>query len=470
MGRYISQRALESLKAYQYKGVDKSILSKYILNPYWNQLVKLWPKSVAPNTITFTGLSLVFINFLTLLYYDPYYLTSKRAAGPPNWLYFTWAAGLFLYQSLDAIDGKQARRTQMAGPLGEMFDHGCDALNTTLEAILTCYALNVGRSWWTVASQVATLANFYLTTWEEYHTGQLYLGVFSGPVEGILMIVGVYVITGLYGPSFWDQGILTFLHLDWLKNSLPFLKSLPDLDVPLNIAFMYFGGIGLAFNIVTSFANVQRHVLASPASSSNGASSFKRATIRPFLRLLPFPIAVALQVFWLSAPLPQAAASANAQPGSAEPIMNSPLLVPFLLAWGLQFAHQVGRMILAHLTKRKDMPFWEWLWIWTALMGLDANSQWVFGRPPILHRTYASTTLLILASLILSFYAYARFVYLVINDITDFLGIACFTVRKKDKEGVWRSSIPQNGNGNGSGFNGQALAEVSGKAESDKTK
>ncbi|KAL5494611.1 hypothetical protein ACEPAI_72 [Sanghuangporus weigelae] len=469
MGRYISQRALESLNAYQYRGVDKSVLSKYVLNPYWNQLVKLWPKSVAPNTITLTGLSLVFINFLTLLYYDPYYLTPKHATGPPNWLYFTWAAGLFLYQSLDAIDGKQARRTQMAGPLGEMFDHGCDALNTTLEAILTCYALNVGRSWWTVASQVATLANFYLTTWEEYHTGQLYLGVFSGPVEGILMIVGVYVITGLYGPSFWDQGILTFLHLDWIKNSLPFIKSLPDLDVPLNIVSMYIGGVGLAFNIVTSFANVQRHVLACPASSSNGASSFRRATIRPFLRLLPFPIAVALQVFWLIAPLPQTAFE-KAQSGAAEPIMNSPLLVPFLLAWGLQFAHQVGRMILAHLTKRKDMPFWEWLWIWTALMGLDANAQWVFGRPPILHRTYTSTTLLILISLILSLFAYARFVYLVINDITDFLGIACFTVRKKDKEGVWRSSVPQNGDGNGSGFNGQALAEANRKSESDKTK
>ena len=68
-----------------------------------------------------------------------------------------------------------------------------------LEAILTCHALNLGRSWWTVSSQIATLANFYLTTWEEYHTGQLYLGVFSGPVEGILMIVGLYVVTGLYG-------------------------------------------------------------------------------------------------------------------------------------------------------------------------------------------------------------------------------------------------------------------------------
>lgn len=89
---------------------------------------------------------------------------------------------------MDAIDGKQARRTGTGSPLGEVFDHGCDAINTTvseilngflfadrltsqLEVLLTAAALNLGMGWWTVASQVFTLANFYLTTWEEYHTG-----------------------------------------------------------------------------------------------------------------------------------------------------------------------------------------------------------------------------------------------------------------------------------------------------------
>lgn len=73
-----------------------------------------------------------------------------------------------------------------------------------------------------VASQFFTLANFYLTTWEEYHTGvsgephghhihndamlililpaqTLYLSAFSGPVEGILMVCVIYFITGYYG-------------------------------------------------------------------------------------------------------------------------------------------------------------------------------------------------------------------------------------------------------------------------------
>lgn len=50
----------------------------------------------------------------------------------PTWAYLACAIGLFIYQSLDAIDGKQARRTNSSTPLGELFDHGCDSLSTGL--------------------------------------------------------------------------------------------------------------------------------------------------------------------------------------------------------------------------------------------------------------------------------------------------------------------------------------------------
>lgn len=41
-------------------------------------------------------------------------------------------------------------------------------------------------------------------------------------------------------------------------------------------------------------------------------------------------------------------------------------------------------------------------------------------------------------TLLISLIAYLRFCTLVIQDITNYLGIACFTVRKKDIVGVWR--------------------------------
>jgi ethanolaminephosphotransferase len=41
--------------------------------------------------ITLLGLCIVAFNVLTLLYYDPLYLTEKDGAtGPPQWIYFTY--------------------------------------------------------------------------------------------------------------------------------------------------------------------------------------------------------------------------------------------------------------------------------------------------------------------------------------------------------------------------------------------
>ena len=42
------------------------------------------------------------------------------------------AACLWLYSTFDNVDGKQARRTGSSSPLGELFDHGCDALNCSV--------------------------------------------------------------------------------------------------------------------------------------------------------------------------------------------------------------------------------------------------------------------------------------------------------------------------------------------------
>lgn len=117
----ITKSQFTGLDAYKYSGIDKSVVSKYILGPFWAWLVTLFPKNIAPNTITFIGLCFVFTNVGTLLFFDPMY----QGAALPTWVYLSFAFGLFAYQSMDAIDGKQARRTGMASALGEMFDHGC---------------------------------------------------------------------------------------------------------------------------------------------------------------------------------------------------------------------------------------------------------------------------------------------------------------------------------------------------------
>lgn len=46
------------------------------------------------------------LGFFTLTFFVP-----KLEGEAPSWAYFSFALCVFLYQTLDAIDGKQARRT-----------------------------------------------------------------------------------------------------------------------------------------------------------------------------------------------------------------------------------------------------------------------------------------------------------------------------------------------------------------------
>jgi hypothetical protein len=101
---YVRQEKLPHLQQYKYSGVDHSLLSRYVLKPFYtNVVIKLFPMSMAPNLITLTGFSFVIINVLTLLWYNP---TLDQDC--PPWVYISWAVGLFLYQTFDAVDGTQA--------------------------------------------------------------------------------------------------------------------------------------------------------------------------------------------------------------------------------------------------------------------------------------------------------------------------------------------------------------------------
>ena len=74
-------------------------------------------------------------NIAVLCVYLMYDTSMKEVL--PVWLNLLMVASMFVYQTFDAIDGKQARRTGTSGPLGQLFDHGCDAVNTILA--LYCY-------------------------------------------------------------------------------------------------------------------------------------------------------------------------------------------------------------------------------------------------------------------------------------------------------------------------------------------
>ncbi|KAE9454497.1 hypothetical protein C3L33_13601, partial [Rhododendron williamsianum] len=145
-------------------------------------------------------------------------------------------------QTFDAVDGKQARRTNSSSPLGELFDHGCDALACAFEALAFGNTAMCGglTFWYWVISAVP----FYLATWEHerkmdvvefllssgslghmvlcYFTNTLILPAVNGPTEGLMLIYLVHFFTAIVGSEWWVQPF---------GKSLPFLSWIPVISV-----------------------------------------------------------------------------------------------------------------------------------------------------------------------------------------------------------------------------------------------
>jgi ethanolaminephosphotransferase len=136
---------------------------------------------------------------------------------------------LFLYQTLDAIDGKQARRTGSSSPLGQLFDHGmytlylvqvkfskyhtyctgCDALCAIFNMVSAAASLQLGATLRSYIALSSVAISFYLAQWEEYHTGTMSCGNgYYGVTEGQLTLIALHFITAWQGNDFWKQSPL----------------------------------------------------------------------------------------------------------------------------------------------------------------------------------------------------------------------------------------------------------------------
>ncbi|KAI5959847.1 EPT1 [Candida pseudojiufengensis] len=317
MGLFIPTDKLHNLKLYKYQSEDHSLISKYILKKWWNWFVLIFPTSMAPNLITLLGLFWIIVNLLVVFYYDPY--LNETA---PKWCYFFYAIGLFMYQTFDGCDGCHARRTGQSGPLGELFDHSIDAINTTLGAIVFASVMKMGYGGLLMLSQFASVCNFYTSTWEEYHTHKLFLSKFSGPVEGILMICFVYILTGIFGPDIWNIELFN-LNLNSFGYGIYQINS--------SIIYVILGLGSLYFNIISAMNNVAKYY-----SEKDGEDSKKTnfEVKHAYQGLLPFFAYYGLVILycWIF------------------PSVVYDYGFPLVLSIGCTIAFSVGRIILAHLT------------------------------------------------------------------------------------------------------------------------
>lgn len=237
-GKVLSFGQLKRLASHKYSAEGVSVLEPYMQH-FWRWLVERIPLWWAPNALTLAGLGINgTTTFLLILY------CSDARSQAPRWCYFLCACGLFIYQSLDAIDGKQARRTNSSSPLGELFDHGCDALTIIFVVIGTCLMGQLGDDPQLLFIECfASMFVYYCAHWQTYCSGTLHFGLFD-VTEAQICIMLMHLLTSFFGPSIWD--------IEIFSTGLP-MKMIPSVMTLIGIVYLctdYFyvifmrGGVG----------------------------------------------------------------------------------------------------------------------------------------------------------------------------------------------------------------------------------
>ena len=156
---------------------------------------------LAPNLVTVIGLVFMIFSYFIMLPFDT---TFEKEV--PGLILIISVIFQFVNQTLDAVDGKQARRTGSSSPLGMLLDHGSDSLTTTILILTLVQGVVLGRGIYLVVTILCIQGVFYFAAWEEYHLKmtRTQIGVF-GVTEGQFVHMAVNIISAVFGAGFFHD-------------------------------------------------------------------------------------------------------------------------------------------------------------------------------------------------------------------------------------------------------------------------
>ncbi|KAF8456207.1 CDP-alcohol phosphatidyltransferase-domain-containing protein [Terfezia claveryi] len=385
-GDALSLEALSNLKFYKYQSVDKSPVARYILKHYWNWAAELLPLWLAPNLVTLIGFGFILVNVITL------WIVMPDLVGPgPAWMYYSFAAGLWMYSTMDNLDGKQARRTGTSSPLGELFDHGIDSLNCVLGGLCQAATMGLGASNTAAFTCLIPTLPMFFSTWETYHSHVLYLGYINGPTEGLIIGCLLMAASGWYGPDMWMVKASSVLGFESILGDYTFR----DLWVPALTVAVFVGHI--------------------PACVMNVIAARRRDSLPVlpvFLEWIPMITFTASCCAWLFSPY--------------STLLVENHLILFCLTTSFVFGRMTTKIILSHLT-RQPFPYWTMMLVPLIVGAALVNGPYV-GLPAL---TPAFELLYLRLSFLFSAIVYGHWAKMTINGICDFLGIKCLTIPYK---------------------------------------
>lgn len=204
---------------HKYKVEGSSILDGYVMQPFWRWLVEFLPVKhdpkalfhwTAPNTLTLVGLICMVVPASIMLYYSGDLMTPV-----PSWIYIINAIMIFVYQTMDALDGKQARRTGSSTAFGEVFDHGCDSISTIFCCLAVICISQGGVSWLSFAMCCGSLISFHACHIQAYYVGHVTFGAID-VTELQFAAISVNLLAGLVSPTFFSTAYIAGVFPAWI--------------------------------------------------------------------------------------------------------------------------------------------------------------------------------------------------------------------------------------------------------------
>ncbi|XP_063811018.1 choline/ethanolaminephosphotransferase 1 [Pseudophryne corroboree] len=365
----LSRHQLKKLEEHRYQSCGKSLLEP-LMQGFWEWLVGQVPSWIAPNLITIIGLSINIFTTVVLACYCP---TATEQA--PTWTYISCAVGLFVYQSLDAIDGKQARRTNSSTPLGELFDHGCDSLSTVFVVLGTCIAVQLGtHPDWMFFCCFAAMFMFYCAHWQTYVSGILRFGIFD-VTEVQIFIITMHLLAVIGGPDLWQSMI-------------------PVLNVQVKLAPAFCTVAGTIFSSINYF-----RVIFTGGVGKNGSTIAGTSVLSPMLHIGSV-IILATMIHKKSA---------------IQLFEKHPCL--YILAFGFVSAKVTNKLVVAHMTK-SEMHLHDTAFIGPALLFLNQYFN-----------SFIDEYIVLWLALVLSLFDLIRYSVSICNQIASHLNIEVFKIK-----------------------------------------
>jgi len=365
---------------HKYASVSSSILDEFCMNRFWNYLVQFYPLWLAPNLITLIGL---IVNFITVLVLSHYCYSATEEA--PWWAYVQAALGLFIYQTLDATDGKQARRTGTSSPLGELFDHGCDSMTQVLVTLNLCYAMQFGlHANFVFSTVVMSVGMFYCAHWATYCTGFLKFARFD-VTEAQLVVIAILLLTAAFGPGIWSVSILK-----------------------VNLKFIFITGSLLG--AVKQTLGYMKSILFE-GCGKNGCTVADTSVIFPL-----FPL--------LSVCLPFCMIYSK-----ADSTVYDDNITLFSLCFAAVGAKATNRLVIAHMS-RSELNIWDWIYLSPMLMFINQYYNFYLDEYKVL--------------VVATIYAYISLLIFCVNicwQFCDYLNIYCFRIGQNNSNNKL-NSIP----------------------------